>query len=97
MTEVVATRRFQFKLAAKGNVREIAAQMNDSLSTSLNKNICEGSAFVDPKEPLTVVVEMKCATGSDLYSVDKSTIIRMINESEKGKIEHVTGPLELQV
>ena len=76
MTEVVATRKYQFKLATKGNVKEIARQINERLTKSDNKNICEASAFIDPEEPSTIVVEMKCATGSDIYSIDKDTILQ---------------------
>ena len=97
MTEVLATRKYEFRMASKCNVSEIAGRLNKSLAENLNTNICEASAFVDPKDPLTIVVEMKCATGSDLYSVDESAILRIIKESEKDRIEHTIGPLELQV
>ena len=97
MTEVIATRTFQFKLTASENVREIASQLDRNLSRSLNRNICEASAVVDPKNPMAIIVEMKCATGADIYEVDKDTILRIIKDSERDKIEHVTGPLEIQV
>jgi hypothetical protein len=95
MTEVAATRRYQFRLATKGNVEEIAKKINKKVSRAANKNICEASVYVDPKDEKTIVVEMKCATGSDLYSIDRETILRIIGASEKDKIEHVIGPLEL--
>ena len=96
MTEVVATRRYQFRLAAKGNVKEIAKKVNNVVCSTVNKNICEASAYVDPKDATTIVVEMRCATGADIYSIDRDTILRIIGESEKDKIEHIIGPLELE-
>jgi hypothetical protein len=97
MTEVVATRKYEFKCVSEGNVSQIADLINDKLYRTLNRNKCEATATVDPKNPLTIVVEMKCATGADVYSLDRDTILRMISESEKGKIEHDIGSLELQV
>lgn len=96
MTEVAATRRYQFKLTSRGNVKRIAEQINNKIYSVLNRNRCEASAFVDPKDPSTIVVEMRCATGADIYSVDRDTILSIIKESEKDKIEHVIGPLELE-
>jgi len=63
VTEAVTTRRCQFRLAAKGNVKEIAKKMNKMVCSTVNKNICEASVSVDPKDATTIVVEMKCATG----------------------------------
>lgn len=97
MTEVVATRRYQFRLATKGNVKEIAKKIDKMVCSTVNKNICEASVYVDPKDTKTIVVEMKCATGADIYSIDRETILRIIGESEKDKIEHIIGPLELEV
>jgi hypothetical protein len=96
MTEVVATRRYQFKLATKGNVKEIARRIDKKISTALSKHRCEAKAYVDPKDANTVVVEMKCATGSDIYSIDREAILRIIGASEKDKIDHVIGPLEIE-
>jgi hypothetical protein len=97
MTEVVATRKYLFKCASEGNVSQIAGQINERLYRTLNRNRCEATANVDPKDPLTIVVEMKCATGADIYSLDKDTILKIIAESEKERIEHEIGSLELQV
>nr|MDO8098418.1 hypothetical protein [Candidatus Njordarchaeota archaeon] len=97
MTEVVATRKFQFRLTSKGNVSELAKEINSNLFKLLNKNICEASASIDPVNPSTIVVEMKCGTGTDIYSLDKDIILRIIKESERDKIDHIIGPLELQV
>jgi hypothetical protein len=97
MTEVVATRRYEFKCASEGNVSQLAGLLNDKLYRTLNRNRCEAIATVDPKNPLTIVVEMKCATGADIYSLDKDTILKMISESEKERIDHHIGSLELQV
>jgi uncharacterized alkaline shock family protein YloU len=96
MTEVAASRRYQFRLATKGNVKEIAKRIDKKMSRSVNKNRCEASVYVDPKDEKTIVVDMKCATGSDLYSVDRETILRIIGASEKDKIEHIIGPLEIE-
>lgn len=96
MTEVVATRRYQFRLATKGNVKEIAKKINKKISSALSKDRCEASAYVDPKDTTTIIVEMKCATGADIYSIDREAILRIIGASEKDKIEHVIGPLEIQ-
>ena len=97
MTEVVATRRYQFRLATKGNVKEIAEKINKSICSAVNKNICEASVCIDPKDEKTIIVEMKCATGVDIYAIDQETILGIIGESEKNKIEHMIGPLELEV
>jgi len=97
MTEVVATRKYEFKCASEGNVSQIAGLINEKLYQTLNRNRCEANATVDPKNPLTIVVEMKCATGQDIYSLDKDTIFRIIAESEKECIEHDIGSLELQI
>jgi len=97
MTEVVATRKYEFKCASERNVSQIADAINEKLYRTLNRNRCEAIATVDPKDPLAIVVEMKCATGADIYSLDKDTILKMISESEKVKIQHDIGSLELQV